>query len=322
MGYSPDWQKQSYAKGGSTPKVTQKGNIVSRELFHNAQSRVGLADGGDPAEEALKQEGMAAANADYNARMEGKSGFERFKEGAAATWERIKAGNIDAPGSEAYEKYGAGRGRAERSKRAEADGAANRGDNSSEWDSGRKPMGMGDAASVERVSAPKESNPTDATVGDYQGQKSKMYTAEPASGVEVKPYKPEPTPKPKKLSDDTADTVRPRSVARKTPSVAKDMKPASQEFPIKKELQGETSQSFPLTAPRTAAEVRSGAPAKPRGRTSAEIRTGANSEPADKYLRDIGDSVKSGVRNAYDNFQNYRAENKRKMEEDAKKKSR
>lgn len=250
MGYSPDWQKQSYAKGNSTPKVTQKGNIVRNELFHNAPSRLGLADGGDVTEEQLKKEGLAISNKEREDRRANMSAGERFKDGASSLWERLKAGNIDSPNSEAYYKYGAGRARAERDKvrdsAAVEAGMANRGDNTDEFASGRKAM-MGDAASVARVESARESNPTDKGVTD-EPQKSKIYKAEPA---EVRPYKPEPMPEPKPLKDRTTEVVRSRKPVTRDSSVAKDMKPASQTFSLtdnrdlpSKPYPLETSQKF------------------------------------------------------------------------------
>lgn len=228
MGYSPDWQKQSYAKSNSAPKVTQKGNIISRPLFDHQPSRLSLADGGDVTEEQLKKEGLAISNAERESRQEGMTAGEKFKDGVSSLWERLKAGNIDDPKSEAYAKYGAGRARADRDAKREAAGVeagmANRGDNTDEFASGRKAM-MGDAASVARVS---ESNPTGKGVTD-EPQKSKIYKAEPA---EVKAYKPEPMPEPKPLKDRTTEAVRSRKPVTRDSSVAKDMKPASQSFPL------------------------------------------------------------------------------------------
>lgn len=113
MGYSPDWQKQNYAKGNSTPKITQKGNIVRNELFHNAPSRLGLADGGDVTEQ-LKREGLEASNREREAERANMSGLEKFVDGFKRLGTRLKEGNIDQPGSAAYNKYGAGRGMMER----------------------------------------------------------------------------------------------------------------------------------------------------------------------------------------------------------------
>jgi hypothetical protein len=113
MGYSPDWQKQNYAKNNSTPKITQKGNIVRNELFHNAPSRLGLADGGDVTEQ-LKREGLEASNREREAERANMSGLEKFVDGFKRLGTRLKEGNIDQPGSAAYNKYGAGRGMMER----------------------------------------------------------------------------------------------------------------------------------------------------------------------------------------------------------------
>ena len=113
MGYSPDWQKQNYAKNNSAPKITQKGNIVRNELFHNAPSRLGLADGGDVTEQ-LKREGLEASNREREAERANMSGLEKFVDGFKRLGTRLKEGNIDQPGSAAYNKYGAGRGMLER----------------------------------------------------------------------------------------------------------------------------------------------------------------------------------------------------------------
>jgi len=56
----------------------------------------------DPQEEAYKRAGLAASNAELAAKPQGF--LESFR--------RLGEGNIDQPGSEAYNKYGAGRGRA------------------------------------------------------------------------------------------------------------------------------------------------------------------------------------------------------------------
>lgn len=51
MGYVPDWQRQSHAKGTGASKPTQSNSIKSVELFHNAPSRnvqaKRFADGGE-----------------------------------------------------------------------------------------------------------------------------------------------------------------------------------------------------------------------------------------------------------------------------------
>lgn len=96
-----------------------------------------FADGGEVDEAALKKEGLAISN----------------KEASPSFWERMKDGNIDDPKSAAYWKYGAGRAMDERRRKAAEDaGRDNLGDNSSEWDAGRKPM-MSKGATVNTASS-------------------------------------------------------------------------------------------------------------------------------------------------------------------------
>lgn len=67
----------------------------------------------DPQEEAYKRAGLAASNAELAAKPQGF--FESFK--------RLGEGNIDQPGSEAYNKYGAGRGRSLEAARSQSQAA-------------------------------------------------------------------------------------------------------------------------------------------------------------------------------------------------------
>jgi len=68
----------------------------------------------DPVEEAYKRAGLEASNAELAANPPSFLGAFR----------RLGEGNIDQPGSEAYNKYGAGRGRALEAARAQARPAA------------------------------------------------------------------------------------------------------------------------------------------------------------------------------------------------------
>ena len=212
MGYSPDWQKQSYAKTSSASKVTQKGTIVRNELFHNAPSRLGLADGGDVTEEQLKKEGLEISNRENAERTKDMGAFEKFVDGFKNVASRFKDGNIDSKDSPAYYKYGAGRGQMERDKVRDAEavklGASNAGDNTSEWDAGRKPM-MGDAASASRVSAV-ESKPEPAKYPKDGVFSNPTKQVGGSTDVEVRPFKePEPI-KGKPLKARPSNKVKPR----------------------------------------------------------------------------------------------------------------
>lgn len=102
-----DWNRQSMKKGDSAPK---HGVRSMGSLFHS-NAPVMLADGGRVDEAAMKQRGLAESN----------------KEKPMGLFERLRMGNIDQPGSEAYNRFGAGRGRMEGElDKAEAEMKANR----------------------------------------------------------------------------------------------------------------------------------------------------------------------------------------------------
>jgi len=88
------WMRQNYKKGESSSAGSMK------------KTTVRMADGGDVTEAADKEAGLAASSGE-------KVGL----------LERLRMGNIDDPSSEAYRRFGAGRGREDR---AEVDRIANR----------------------------------------------------------------------------------------------------------------------------------------------------------------------------------------------------
>jgi hypothetical protein len=68
-------------------------------------------DEGGKTEEQYKREGLAASNRDLDEERSSMSGLEKFTSGFKRLGRRLTEGNIDQPGSEAYYKYGAGRGK-------------------------------------------------------------------------------------------------------------------------------------------------------------------------------------------------------------------
>jgi hypothetical protein len=94
----PDWLRQDMKKSGSSKPATGKKDMGS--LFHGPKVQK-YADGGEV--EALKTEGLKASAGE-------KVGF----------FERLRMGNIDEPGSEAYNRFGAGRGAAEANRNAQS----------------------------------------------------------------------------------------------------------------------------------------------------------------------------------------------------------
>ncbi len=105
----PKWARENMAKTGGQPTF---GVVSKPSLFHS--SPVKLADGGDPTEAELKRMGLEASNRYAEIEKSQEQGFlDRLKGEGRRLFDRIAAGNIDAPGSRAYEQYGAGLGRKE-----------------------------------------------------------------------------------------------------------------------------------------------------------------------------------------------------------------
>ncbi len=100
MGFVPDWSRQNMKKTGASGPTTTPSRKDCGPLFHSApapQSKsmakpLRLADG--DTEESYKARGLEASKDE-------KVGF----------FERMRMGNIDQAGSEAYNRFGAGRGR-------------------------------------------------------------------------------------------------------------------------------------------------------------------------------------------------------------------
>lgn len=100
MGYVPDWTRQNMKKTGSSGPTTKESRKDCGPLFHSApvhqnkseSKPMYLADG--DTEETHKARGLEASSGDN-----------------VGLLERLRMGNIDQPGSEAYNRFGAGRGR-------------------------------------------------------------------------------------------------------------------------------------------------------------------------------------------------------------------
>lgn len=133
-GNVPDWLRANHKKTSNSKMQT---GVQSRPIFHSEHTDSAivkemhmhtnaafLADGGDPTEEQLKQMGLEASNREREA-----AGRPGFMDSIRNTVNRFQEGNIDKPGSLAYERYGAGRGRQEyQSQQAFAENAKMQGD--------------------------------------------------------------------------------------------------------------------------------------------------------------------------------------------------
>jgi len=105
----PKWARENMAKTGGQPTF---GVVSKPSLFHS--SPVKLADGGGPTEAELKRMGLEASNRYAEIEKSQEQGFlDKVKGVGGRFFDRLTAGNIDAPGSRAYEQYGAGLGKKE-----------------------------------------------------------------------------------------------------------------------------------------------------------------------------------------------------------------
>ena len=98
--------KEKFSRGGGVErKGKTQGSMVKMSGGKRKFAEGGMTD--DEQEAADKAAGLAESN----------------KEPSGGLWERLKAGNIDAPGSEAYNRYGAGRGKALRAAKVPVEDA-------------------------------------------------------------------------------------------------------------------------------------------------------------------------------------------------------
>jgi hypothetical protein len=280
MGYIPDWQRQSAAKSSSPSgagKEPTKFGVVSKPIFHGANQMSSnakqspftrhYADGGD----VDKAEGLALSNADREAGMAGKSGFAKLKQGLSDTFERLKAGNIDDRTSDAYWKYGAGRAETERDNKMrsanEAAGAANRGDNTSEWDAGRRPMtDFHYGKTKDAFKAAEDTSPVKTTSVD---------TADVGTGTTI----PEDAPAPKK--------VAPKAAApKKVRSLDAPAKPSAtvQSFPLKTDSKPDVYPETKQALDPTPTDVRAKPAAPQTSTTGGDIRVGRGAVKVDSFF--------------------------------------
>jgi hypothetical protein len=85
-------------------KPTHPAGVCGHSGMSMKKSPVMLADGGDVDEAAMKQAGLEASKGE-----------------SVGLLDRLRMGNIDDPSSEAYRRFGAGRGRSEAKARDDAD---------------------------------------------------------------------------------------------------------------------------------------------------------------------------------------------------------
>lgn len=253
-GNVPDWLRANHKKTSNSKIQT---GVQSRPIFHSEHTdspivkemhmhteAAFLADGGDPTEEQLKQMGIEASNREREA-----AGRPGVIGGIRNTISRFQEGNIDQPGSLAYERYGAGRGRQEYQKQKTfEENAKMQGDgmrNASMVMSGRKA-----SSAIDEVTATKDLSPSP----------SKEYSqdVESMKGMAVR---------------GTADTL---------PTQSETMRPMGDVAPARVRRRAPVINAAPVstTAPEASAPARSVViPNNPRPPVDNEART---SKPAAK----------------------------------------
>lgn len=181
------WQRQSFSKNGgsSAPNqmnaklMTNAGSTMHSKIAAPSQCMGGLvmgdpkpmamyADGGEVSEATLKQEGLAASKGE-----------------SVGLWDRIKAGNIDDPNSEAYKRFGAGRGAAER----EMDSAIKSFDNT-------RSVSGDDTANKAQAKADMNAKYPDTEFGDLDKAQKDASARASAPAAAPKPVSKAPAPKP------------------------------------------------------------------------------------------------------------------------------
>lgn len=133
----PDWQNQSYSKSSSASgpsKLNSKITAGAQSTLHSKIARPTQSMGGMVAAPVKKPnpvrkfaDGGSVDDETYNSEQyqaDKKAGLEASRNEKVGLWERLKAGNIDDPSSEAYRRFGAGRGQAERMKSMPDESAA------------------------------------------------------------------------------------------------------------------------------------------------------------------------------------------------------
>jgi len=187
-----DWQTQNFKKVGTPAGPAQMNSKLCAPVTSGLHSKIAKPTGSQfsPAIQKFADGGEVEQEAAYKA-----AGLAASKDESSGLWDRLKAGNIDAPGSDAYNRWGAGRGRAD------------------EAQLGRESKrGMTEDAptvtpAAEETSAPEKAAPVE----------------EAKAPVTAEPKKTAPTAKraivPRARAAASEDVAAPASIASSTPSV-------------------------------------------------------------------------------------------------------
>lgn len=278
-----------YKKGGSVDKSQDKAMIKKAFKQHDAQEHKGgkgtslkLAKGGKTRRYATG--GMTDADqeaADKAAGLEASN-----EEPSAGFFARLKAGNIDEPGSEAYEKYGAGRGKALRMASA--------------------PVAQSASAKMEKNS--EVALPTSPTMGeDERPAPTNMSAATvlaPAKAAPVKPVKNEqvaaiakpvtkPAAKPAaKPVSTTNPVINPDDELEAYANAKKSEKAAAKAAAAKKAFTSPSAEDIDKGMEAAATMLGGGASLKAIQALAKKLASRSQTKSTTPYLKEIGNSPK------------------------------
>lgn len=197
----PDWMNQSFSKNSvSTPTKQINGVKDCGSLFHKPKV-LRMADGG------------SVDDATYNSaqyQADKATGLEQTTGDTVSFWDRLKAGNIDDPNSEAYRRWGAGKGKEIRHHENDYSGAYTTGPSSEEAARAANKASQKNAAEVEGAS--------DAYKDQWADSAPKSTKAPEAPKVETAPVK-SPVKSPSKTQ---VTTVAPNPAPKKKPAKIMD----------------------------------------------------------------------------------------------------
>lgn len=196
-----DWQRQNQSKGGGAQPTPHQMNPKTMAYGGSMNSKIAKPThdcGGMVKSRGMANGGMVRGYADGGEVEDKAAGLAASANEKVGFFERMRMGNIDEPGSEAYNRFGAGRAKADRDMASEA--AAMK--------------AVDDARSKEAASAASDAKPSADDSGAFY---------EAGSGVvnDTKPDAPKPQaskPAPSRAASKPAAT---RSVASKPAESAK-----------------------------------------------------------------------------------------------------
>lgn len=202
-----DWQRQNQSKNGGAQPAPHQMNPKTMAYGSSMNSKIAKPThdcGGMVKSQGMANGGMVRGYADGGEVDDKAAGLAASANEKVGFFERMRMGNIDEEGSEAYNRFGAGRAKADRDMASEA--AAMK--------------AVDDARSKEVASAASEAKPSaddsgafyeagSGTMSDSKPDAPKPQASKPApKRVASKPVASKPAPRADKVTDTGDETSR------------------------------------------------------------------------------------------------------------------